>query len=290
MDDGDWLAGRFEDHRSRLFGVAYRMLGSADEAHDAVQETWLRLSRSDSGAVENLGGWLTTVVAHVSLDILRARRVRGEAPATPGLANLTEAAIRDHDPESDAILADSVGSALLVVLDTLSPAERLAFILHDTFNVPHEQIGAILGRSTAATKQLASRARQKVRGSDRAREVETVRHREIVDAFLTASRAGRFDALLALLAPDVVLEADATAIRLGAPAQVVGADGVAAIFAGRAKGAQPALVDSAAGMVWMVGGHPRVVWVLTISDDEIVHIDMLADRDALLRSEVQTSD
>jgi RNA polymerase sigma factor (sigma-70 family) len=277
----DWLADRFEAHRAHLRTVAYRMLGSRVEADDAVQEAWLRLSRSDAGDIQNLGGWLTTVVARVSLDMLRARASRREEPAGADLQERVESRAAGGDPEDEALLADTVGSALLVVLDTLSPAERLAFVLHDMFAVPFDEIGGILTRSPNAAKQLASRARQKVQGSGPSPDADPIRQREVVDAFLAASRSGDFDALVALLAPDIVMRADAAAERMGAPEEVRGAAAVAGTFSGRALAAQPALIDGAVGIVWQTDGRLRVAWEFTVRDGKVVQIDMLAAPDSL---------
>ncbi|MHB8463565.1 MAG: sigma-70 family RNA polymerase sigma factor, partial [Acidimicrobiales bacterium] len=277
MVEHDWLADRFEAHRAHLRAVAYRMLGSQSEADDAVQEAWLRLSRSDTTAIENLAGWLTTVVARVSLDMLRSRSSRREEPAGVEVADHLESPQAGGDPEHEALLADAVGSALLVVLDSLTPAERLAFVLHDMFAVPFDDIGAIVGRSSNAAKQLASRARHKVHGSGPAPDADPRRQREVVDAFLAASRNGEFDALVALLDPDVSLHADAAAVRMGSPEQVLGARAVAGVFSGRALAAHPALIDGAVGIAWAVGGRPKVAWDVTVTGGKIVHIDMLAD-------------
>jgi RNA polymerase sigma-70 factor (ECF subfamily) len=276
VSEPDWLAEQFEAHRAHLRAVAHRMLGSRDLADDAVQEAWLRLNRSDTKAIENLGGWLTTVVARVSLDMLRSRTARREEPADH-IGNAPAAS----DPEDEALLADTVGSALLVVLDSLSPAERLAFVLHDMFAVPFDEIGAIVGRSSNAAKQLASRARHKVQGSGPVADADPARQRQVVDAFLAASRNGDFDALVALLDPDIVLEADSAAVQMGSAGEVVGATAVAHTFSGRALAAQPALIDGAVGIVWAVGGRPKVAWDFTISHGKIVHIDMLAAPDSL---------
>jgi RNA polymerase sigma factor (sigma-70 family) len=286
VSEHDWLAERFEAHRAHLRAVAYRMLGSGSEADDAVQETWFRLSRSDTSAVENLAGWLTTVVSRVSLDMLRSRGSRREEPAGAHLpdhaGNLTAGSLTvGSDPENEALLADSVGSALLVVLDMLSPAERLAFVLHDMFAVPFDEIGVIVGRSPNAAKQLASRARNKVQGSGPGPDADPTRQRQVVDAFLAASRGGNFDALVAMLDPDIVLRADATAVRMGSPEEVRGAAAVAGTFSGRALAAQPALIDGAVGVVWMVGGRPKVAWDFTITDGKVVHIEMIAAPDSL---------
>jgi RNA polymerase sigma-70 factor (ECF subfamily) len=281
VPENDWLADRFEAHRARLRAVAYRMLGSQGEANDAVQEAWLRLSRSDAKDIENLGGWLTTVVGRVSLDMLRSRASRREEPAGAHLAEHAERAAGGSDPEHEALLADTVGSALLVVLDSLSGAERLAFVLHDMFAVPFDEIGAIVGRSPNAAKQLASRARHKVQGSGPVADADPTRQREVVDAFLAASRNGDFNALVALLDPDVVLQADAAAVGMGSPDEVRGAPAVAGIFSGRALGAQAALIDGAVGVVWVVGGQPKVAWDFAIAAGKVVHIDMLAAPDSL---------
>jgi RNA polymerase sigma factor (sigma-70 family) len=277
----DWLVDRFEANRAHLRAVAYRMLGSRAEADDAVQEAWLRLSRSDTSDIENLGGWLTTVVARVSLDMLRSRASRREASAGADVADHVESSGVGSDPEDEALLVDTVGSALLVVLDTLRPAERLAFVLHDIFAVPFDAIGPILGRSSTAAKQLASRARHKVQGTGPPPGADPARQREVVDAFLAASRGGDFDALVGLLDPDVVLQADAAAVSMGSPAEVRGAMAVAGAFSGRALAARPALIDGVVGVVWAVSGRPKVAWDLTIRDGRIVHIDMLAAGDSL---------
>lgn len=281
MDESDWLTQRFEEERSRLRGVALRMLGTTTEADDAVQESWLRLSRSDASAIDNLAGWLTTVVARVSLDMLRSRSSRREEPADqhPHTANRADGG--GGDPEYEALLADSLGPALLVVLSVLTPAERLAFVLHDTFAVPFEEIGAILGRSPNAAKQLASRARRRVRGSALNPNADVARQRQVVNAFLAASRNGDFDALLAILHPDVVLHADPAGIQMGAPAELTGAAAVAGTFSGRALAAQAALIDGSAGIAWAPGGRPKVVWDITIVNGNIVHIYMIAATDTL---------
>jgi RNA polymerase sigma-70 factor (ECF subfamily) len=244
-----------------------------------VQEAWLHLSRAGASGVANLGGWLTTVVARVCLDMLRARTARREEPLG---AHLPEPRGTDGgNPEDEVLLADSVGLALLVVLDTLSPAERLAFVLHDIFAVPFDEIAPIVGRSPTAARQLASRARRRVRGAGPVPAADQARRRALVAAFLAASRAGDFKALLAALSPDVVLRADAAAVRAGAAREVHGAAAVAETFAGRARFAQPALVNGAPGAVWAPGGRPRVVFGFTITDETIVAIDILADPEHL---------
>jgi RNA polymerase sigma-70 factor (ECF subfamily) len=291
MDEHQWLAERFEGKRTHLRGVAYRMLGSLSEADDAVQEAWLRLSRSDVGDVENLGGWLTTVVARVCLDMLRSRKSRREdaLEATVPEEIATRASVLD--PEQEVQLADSVGLAMLVVLETLSPAERVAFVLHDMFDLPFDEIAPIVGRTPAAARQLASRARRQVQGAPEVVDADRTRQRAVVDAFLAASRGGDLNALLAVLDPDVVLRSDpatvqASASRLdqGAPQlapEVWGAEAVARTFSGRAQYAQPALVDGAVGAVWAPGGQPRVAFGFTVARGKIVEITLLADPERL---------
>jgi len=280
MDEQDMLATQFEANRAHLRAVAYRMLGSSAEADDAVQECWLRLSRSGTEAVQNLGGWLTTVVARVCLDMLRAHKSRREDPVDIDARGLA-APDNGMDPEQEALLADSVGPALLVVLDTLSPAERIAFVLHDMFAVPFDEIAPIVRRSPVATRQLASRARRRVQGTSSVPEPGEVHQREVVDAFLAASREGRFDALLALLDPTVVLRADQGAVPPGGSAEVAGAAAVANTFSGRAQGARRAVVDGAAGAVWTPGGRPRVVFAFAVQGGKIIEIDLVADPERL---------
>ncbi|MFI1737781.1 sigma-70 family RNA polymerase sigma factor [Streptomyces sioyaensis] len=287
MDEQDLLAERFERHRPRLRAVAYRVLGSTGEAEDAVQEAWLRLSRSGAGEVENLGGWLTTVVARVSLDMLRSRATGREDSWE---AHRTEAAAGPPDeatgPEQQAVLADSVGLALLVVLDTLAPAERLAFVLHDMFAVPYDEIAPVVERTPAAARQLASRARRRVRSVPGLPETDVARQREVVDAFLAAARGGDFGALLALLDPEAELSTDAAAALAGVnPAH--GAAAVAETFVGRAKAAQPALIGGTAGLVWAPGGTPRVVFGFTIRDGRVVAIELLADAERIGRLDLE---
>jgi RNA polymerase sigma factor (sigma-70 family) len=281
VDEHKWLAKRFEENRPRLRAVAYRMLGSLSEADDAVQEAWVRLSRSDTSGVENLGGWLTTVVGRVCLDMLRTRRSRSEEPLDQHSGGRVLGSIVDRegaiDPEHEALLADSVGLALLVVLETLTPAERLAFVLHDMFAVPFAEISPIVGRSPNATKMLASRARRRVRGAAEVPDSDPAHQREVVDAFLAASRGGDFGALLAVLDPDVVLRADGAAVRAGASREVRGARAVADTFFGRARFARPALVNGAIGAVWAPGGRPRVAFCFTVVGGKIVEIEVVAD-------------
>jgi RNA polymerase sigma-70 factor (ECF subfamily) len=277
MENQDWLAHQFQENRTHLRAVAFRILGSLSDADDAVQEAWLRLSRADASEVENMGGWLTTVVARVSLNMLQTRKSRREEPhgvlVTDELADRSD---RAH-PEDEALLADSVGMALLVILDTLDPAERLAFVLHDMFAVPFDEIAPIVSRSPAAARQLASRARRRVQGADTAAGGDRVRQREVVAAFLAASRNGEFDTLLALLDPAVVLRADDVTVQMGATPEVHGASAVAETFSGRARAAQPVLVDGQAGAMWAVNGRPRVVFGFTITDGMIVRIEMISD-------------
>ena len=271
--ENDWLAERFEANRPHLRAIALRMLGSPSAADDAVQEAWIKLSRADAAAVENLTGWLTTAVARVALDMLRSRRTRREEPLETVADRATSAEI---DPEAEAVLADSVGQALLIVLETLAPRERLAFVLHDMFDVPFDEIAVILGRSPAAVRQLTSRARRRVRGATGGDDIE--RRREVVGAFLAAARAGDFEGLLRLLAPDVTLEADAAAISLGAPPLVRGAAAVAQIFAGRAQTAEVALIDGLPGLIWAPRGQPRVVWEFDARGGRVVRIVSITDR------------
>jgi RNA polymerase sigma factor (sigma-70 family) len=279
MSEGDWLAERFEAHRGRLRAIAYRILGSAADADDAVQEAWLRFSRSDTSAVDNLGGWLATVTSRVCLNMLQARRSRPRPLAGPDLSE-PPADPATSDPEHQALLADSIGVALLVVLDTLTPAERVAFVLHDIFAIPFDQIAPVVERSTPATRQLASRARARVQRHEATPEADRLRKAELVAAFLTAARNGDFDALLALLDPEVVLRADEQAVKLGAAPETRGAAGVAA-FLRHARGARPALLDGAAAAVWMPGGRPRVVLDFTTSAKGIIAVDLVADSDRL---------
>jgi RNA polymerase sigma-70 factor (ECF subfamily) len=288
MDEHDFLAQRFEENRTHLRAVAYRMLGSISEADDALQEAWLRLSRSDTGSIENLGGWLTTVVGRVCLDMLRSRTSRREEPwGSPLGAHVPEPIVsraEGSDPEHEALLADSVGLALLVVLEKLSPAERLAFVLHDMFGVPFEEIAPIVGRSEVASRQLASRARRRVRGADMVPDADLARQREVVDAFLAAARGGDFEALLATLDPDVVLRSDGGLVRPGLSREVRGARAVAEgalTFSRLVPFAQPALVNGAAGVVAFRRGRPFSVMGFTVRGGKIVEIDILADPERL---------
>jgi RNA polymerase sigma factor (sigma-70 family) len=293
MDQDRFLAERFEADRGRLRAVAYRMLGSLSEADDAVQEAWLRLSRSGADDVENLGGWLTTIVGRVCLDMLRSRRSRREEPLDVHVPDPIVSHEAGVDPEHEALVADSVGLALLVVLETLTPAERLAFVLHDMFAVPFDDIAPIVGRSPAAARQLASRARRRVRGTAQAPEVDLTRQREVVRAFLAAARGGDFDALLAVLDPDVVLRADYGAVPAGASTLIRGARAVAGqalTFARFSQFARPALVNGAAGLVTAPEGRPLSVMGFTVRDGKIVEIDILADPERLRRLDLTVLD
>ena len=293
MDERESLARRFEAHRAHMRAVAFRLLGSTTEADDAVQEAWLRASRAGTGDVGNLGGWLTTVVSRVCLNMLEARQSRREEPLDLHAAEPVVRATGGPDPAHEVLLADAVGPALLVVLETLGPAERLAFVLHDVFGVPFDEIATIVGRSPVAARQLASRARRRVQGSAAMPDADPARQRPIVEAFLAAARDGDFGALLALLDPGVVLRADRAAVarpRAGLEGEVRGATAVARAFTGRAKGAQPALVDGAVGAVWASGGTPRGVFEFTIVSGSIIAIDVLADSAQLQELEVQILD
>jgi RNA polymerase sigma factor (sigma-70 family) len=280
MDDQEWLAQRFEEHRSRLRAVAYRMLGSVSEADDAVQETWIRLSRMDADEVENLGGWLTTVVARVCLNLLRSRQSRREEPFGPHVPEPIIDPVTGMDPEHEALLADSVGLALLVVLETLSPAERLAFVLHDMFAVPFDQIAPIVDRSPEAARQLASRARRRVRGSSPVGDADPDEQRRVVDAFLAAAREGNFDALVALLDPDIVLRADSGPGLPEATLEVRGAAEVASralTYARLQLLNRPVLINGTYGMMSLRDGRPFSVGAVTVRGGRIVEMDILAD-------------
>lgn len=280
MSDDEYLARRFEENRGRLTAVAYRMLGSNAEADDAVQDAWLRLERADADGVDNLPGWLTTVVARICLDRLRTRTSRREDPWDATVARVDEQAA---DPEQEAVLADSVGLAMLVVLEHLSPAERLAFVLHDMFAVPFDEIAPMVGRTPEATRQLASRARRRVQGAPAAAETDLVRQREVVDAFLTAARGGDFEALLATLDPNVSLRVDPTVAKFGFLTDTVGAHEVATSFNGAAQTAELALLGGAVGAMWAPGGVPRTAFMFTIEGGVIVGIHLTMDRDVLKR-------
>lgn len=285
MTTVDELTEHFEEHRGRLRAVAYRMLGSLSEADDAVQEAWLRVSRADTAAVENLGAWLTTVVARVCLNVLRTREHRREDPL--------EVRVPDPivgDPEQEAVLADSVGLALLVVLETLTPAERLAFVLHDMFAVPFDDIAPMIERTPAAARQLASRARRRVRGRSPVPDPDLARQRDVVDAFFAAAREGDFEALVAVLHPDVVLRSDGGTARARHTVEIIGAGAVAAqavTFGGLSPLARPALVNGAAGVVVVSNGRPLSVMGFTVTGGRVVAIDVLTDPERLARLDLK---
>ena len=285
MDESDWLAERFEENRTHLRAVAYRMLGSLSEADDAVQEAWLRLSRSDTNGVQNLAGWLTTVTARVCLDMLRSRKSRGEISLGTHVPDPIVSREDQVDPEHKALLSDSIGLALLVVLETLEPAERLAFVLHDMFALPFDEIASIVGRSTAAARQLASRARRRVQGAPAVPDADLAGQREVVDAFLAAARSGDFDGLVAVLDPDVVLRSDRGAVPACASGEIRGARAVAGqalSFSRLDLIVQPVLVNGGAGIVsWLPEGHPLSVMGFTVRDGKIVEIDVLADQERI---------
>ncbi len=276
MDERTWLHDRFEDNRPHLRAVAYRILGSRTDAEDAVQEAWIRLQRADTSTVDNLGGWLSTVVSRVCLDMLRARRVRPDDPTPLDARPWGERAAGDPDPEYEALASETVGLALLVVMDTLSPAERLAFVLHDMFAVPFNEIAVVLDVTPDAARQHASRARRRVQGGTPRTDVPDAHHRAIVDAFLDASRRGAFDALVSMLHPDAALRADAIAQRAGVE-EVLGARSVADVFAGRAKAAELAVIDDEPGAVWRQRGVPRAVFLFTIVDGRVSDIELVMD-------------
>src|SRR4051812_11947289 len=293
MTEQEWLAERFEENRPHLRAVAYRMLGSVSEADDAVQETWLRLSGADTSDVENLRGWLTTVVARVSLNTLRSRKSRREVALGPHVPEPIVDREDGTDPEHEALLADSVGLALLVVLETLTPPERLAFVLHDMFAMPFEDIAPIVDRSPAAARQLASRARRRVQGSTTVPDADLSRQRAVVDAFLAAARAGDFEALLEVLDPDVVLRADRGAAVAGASTEIRGAEAVAKqalTFARFAQYGRVALVNGAVGVVTVPEGRPFAVMGITVADGRIVEVDVLADPERLRKLDLAALD
>jgi RNA polymerase sigma-70 factor (ECF subfamily) len=290
MDEQNFLAETFEADRTHLRRVAYRMLGSLSEADDAVQEAWLRLARTDASDIGNLGGWLTTVVARVCLDMLRGRKSRREEPMGPHVPEPIVGGDGRINSEQEVQMADSVGLALLVVLEALAPAERIAFVLHDMFDLPFEEIAPIVGRSSTAARQLASRARRRVRGTDRAADADLAGQQRVVDAFLAASRNGDFAALLAVLDPDVVVRADAAAVRLGGSRELRGANTVARAFMGRAQAASSALVDGAVGAVVAPRGRLLLVLGITIANGKIVEIDTVADPDRLSQFDLSVLD
>jgi RNA polymerase sigma factor (sigma-70 family) len=286
MNDQEWLAERFQEQRPQLRAVAYRILGSLSEADDALQEAWLRLSRSGASGVENLGGWLTTVVARVALNMLSARKAKREMPLEGRLPDPVVSTGDAVDPEQEALIADSVGLALLVVLETLAPAERLAFVLHDMFAVPFDEIARIVDRSPEAARKLASRARRRVQGETRVPDADLATQREVVDAFLAAAREGNFEALLEVLDPEVVLRADEGAPPIGASRVVRGAATVARLAIGFSRvdlEVRPALVNGAAGIVTLREGRPFAISGFTIRNSRIVEMDVLADPERLDR-------
>jgi len=287
MDEDDWLAERFDAQRTRLRAIAYRMLGSLTEADDAVQDAWVRVSRAGASEVENLGGWLTTIVARVCLNMLRSRNVRREESLEVHLPDPVVSAEGQLRPEEEALLADSVGLALQVVLDALAPAERLAFVLHDMFELPFEEIAPMVGRSPAAARQLASRARRRVKGAEvPAPDPDITRQRAVVDAFFLAARSGDFDTLVALLHPDVVLRADFGPSRPAASTVVHGAAAVARQArqgANPAAQLHPALINGTAGVVITLGGRPQVLMGFTVAKGKVVEIDVIGDRERVRR-------
>jgi len=296
MNEQDWLTERFEENRPRLRGVAYRILGSLSEAEDAVQEAWLRLNRIETGTVENLGGWLTTVVSRVCLDMLRSRKSRREEPTG---AQITEPSVmrgEGADPEGEAVLADSVGVALLVVLDTLTPAERLAFVLHDLFAMPFEEIGPIVGRSPEAARQLASRARRRVRGSSSPSDASRARQREVLDAFLTAARTGDLEGLLAVLDPDAVIRIDGAARMAGGaadaadtPRELRGAPTWAKQFIAMSRGlrfVQPALINGSVGLIVAPRGKLSRVLTFTFANAKVTRVEVIGDPARLRELEI----
>ena len=289
MDERNWQAEKFEANRPHLRAVAYRMLGSRTEAEDAVQEAWLRLLKADASDIENLGGWLTTVTARICLDWLRARKSRREEPLTDHVPEpaVTYEAGNGTNPEQDALLADSVGLALLVVLQKLNPAERLAFVLHDMFDMPFDDIAPIVDRTVVAARQLASRARRRVQETPVATEADLTRQWHVVDAFLTASRDGDMQALLAVLDPKAAFSPDAVAARMGSVGDIHGRAAVAEAFRGRAQAAQPAVIDGAIGAVVVLGGQLRIALRFTITEDGMITaVEALADPELLRKLDV----
>ena len=282
MNEQNWLADRFEENRSRLRSVAYRMLGSLSEADDAVQEAWLRLSRSEAGGIDNLAGWLTTVVAHICLDILRSRSSRQEEGLPGSTSGPGDTPGRGIDPEQEAVMADAVGVAVLVLLDRLAPAERLAFVLHDMFGLSFDEIGPIVGRSPVASRQLASRARRRVQGAEYSANSGLKRQRELTDAFLTAVRSGDIEGLVAILDPEVVVRIDPAAAGGGAPREIRGAQNWArgAVAFARSVGGhyvEPALVDGTVGLVFAPHGKLQRVVRFTFAQDKIAQVEIIAD-------------
>ena len=286
MEDSGLLADQFEANRRHLRVVAYRILGNVEDADDALQEAWLRFSTADTGSIENVTGWLTTVVSRICLNILRSRQRRLSDPIDESAEVERSAMGPAVTPEDQAILADSMGQALLVVLDRLSPAERISFVLHELFSVPYEEIAEILGKSPEACRQLASRARRRVRLAEDTNS-DPQRQREIVTAFLAAAKSGDFQMLLSLLSPDVELVSDQAAVDIGAPAALNGPHDVAARFSGGAKAARAALLDGFAGLVWSQGGSPKVAFDFTVAAGKVTRIEMISDVDVLQEIEIE---
>ena len=287
MEEIEWVAGQLQANRSRLEGMAYRMLGSRAEAEEAVQEAWLKVMHADRGAVENWSGWLTTVTARVCLDRLRSRGARPEDAVGFDVPYIEDSAA-GNDPAEAAILAESVGAALLVVLDSLTPDERVAFVLHDVFGVPFERIGEVVGRSPQTARQLASRARRRVRGTPAFGSVDLVQHRTLVEAFLRAAREGDFEALVRLLHPDVVFEPDQAALHMGSRPRTQGAQEVASALSGGARGARLVLANGLVALAWAPGGNIRSVIQFTVADDRIAAITVTADANRIAELDVVT--
>ncbi|MDI2126544.1 sigma factor [Yinghuangia seranimata] len=286
MDGDEWLAGRFAEHRPQLWAVAFRLSGSAGEADDALREAWPRVGRAAAGGGDELAAWLTGVVGRVAVGMLRDRAGRGGESGDARVSADTQE--RDGaGPEDAGVQGDAVGLAMLVVLEALSPAERLAFVLHDVFGVPVERVAPVVGRSTAVTRQLAGRARRRVRGTPPDPVADAACQREVVADFVAAFRAGEFEVLVRLLDPDVVLRADAVVVEMGSPAEVRGAVDVAEMFSGRARAARPAVVDGLAGLVWVQGGVPRVVFTFVVVDGVVAGIDLVGDGGAIGAMEIE---
>jgi RNA polymerase sigma-70 factor, ECF subfamily len=287
MDGSEWIAGQFEANHSRLEGMAYRMLGSRAEAEDAVQEAWLKVMRADRDAVENVAGWLTTVTGRVCLDRLRSRRAKREDAVGVDFPDVVNSATI-ADPLEASVMAESVGAALLVVLDSLAPDERVAFVLHDVFGVPFDTIAEVVGRSPQAARQLASRARRRVQGAPDFRNVDLVQHRALVEAFLRAAREGDFEGLVHLLDPDVVFEPDQAALLMGSRPQTRGAREVASALSGGARGARLVLANGLAALAWAPGGNVRSVIEFSVVDDRITAITVTADAERIAQLDVMT--
>ena len=285
MDDEQWVTEQFEANRSRLEGMAYRMLGSRTEAEDAVQEAWIRILRGDPAAIENVAGWLTTVTGRVCLDRLRARGSRPENLVGADVPDREESSA-EHDPEQAAVLAESIGAALLVVLDSMAPEERVAFVLHDVFAVPFEAIGTVVGRSPEAARQLASRARRRVQGAPTTASIDVAEHRALVEAFLRAARQGDFETLLRILHPDEVFEPDQASLDMGSRPRTRGAREVASAIGGGARGARLVLVDGLTAMAWAPGGRIRSLIQFTVADHRITGMTVTADPDRIAELDV----